>query len=464
MTTNITPTDDLLSPVKPKFPETGKKLGLKDIVGLQTDYLTKKSDIQKGIAKAGEEEATAKQAQAETLASGKAKAQDEYGTAEKQAMGTFKERTEAEPIPAFVPTKDNAQDLASLFSIINVIGMLVGGGGRTNAVNALAAMDGMAKGYQQGRTDLYRQERDTFDKNYRAMLQKHAEFRKEMEDAIKLAATNKEAGFAAAELAATKAGSSIVKTQIRKGDLTGAYKTVDESQKGAEKALDFVEKEQVRAETEAATERRHKETLASQERLREETMKQARELAAIKAAGTGGGALPKDQKTNDEHRFRFEAMENVNDVLKDLQDPKIARLIGPENQYLPDVVLNLQKDYPQLAQKLARFQSQEFQIGGKSLTTSEQRILGPIYNWRGLTVDALKDNLQEAENAMNRQQMILEARYPGLQEISERYKGTVGGPAPAAAVREFATVEEAEKANLPKGTKIKIGGRSATVE
>jgi len=273
MTTNITPTDDLLSPVQPKLPTPGKKMGLQDIVGFQQPFIQKKSDIQKGIAQAGAEEATAKQAQAETLAGGKKEAQEAYGTAEKQAMDKFAQNVEAEPIPAFVPTKDNAQDLASLFSVINVIGMLVGGGGRTNAVNALAAMDGMAKGYQQGRTDLYRQERDTFEKNYRAMLQKHAEFRKEMEDAIKLAATNKEAGLAAAELAATKAGSSIIKAQIRKGDLTGAYKNVDESQKGAEKAMDFIEKEQTRAATEAAAERRHRETLASQLALKEATLK-----------------------------------------------------------------------------------------------------------------------------------------------------------------------------------------------
>lgn len=445
MTTTTTPTDDLLSPVQPKLPTSGKKIGLQDIVGFQQPFIQKKSDIQKGITQAGAEEATAKQAQAETLASGKAKAQEEYGTAEKQAMDTLKERTEAEPIPAFVPTKDNAQDLASLFSVINVIGMLVGGGGRTNAVNALAAMDGMAKGYQQGRTDLYRQERDTFEKNYRAMLQKHAEFRKEMEDAIKLAATNKQAGLAAAELAATKTGSSIIKAQIRKGDLLGAYKNVDESQKGAEKALDFIEKEQTRAETEAAAERRALRSEASAERRHLETLKQAKELAQIKAAGQSSGVLPKDQKTNDEHRFRFEAMENVSDVLKDLQDPKIARLIGPENQYLPDVILNLQKDYPQLAQKLARFQSQEFQIGGKSLTTSEQRILGPIYNWRGLTVDALKDNLQEAENAMNRQQMILEARYPGLQEMSERYRGAVGSQPPTTTSTEKPQPTQADR-------------------
>ena len=456
MTTTTTPTEEKTTPLDPNLlttpepimPKEGEKTSFKSLFGLQSPFIAQKGKLQKAISEAEGEEAKAKQAQAETLAGGKAKVQEEYGTAEKQAMDTYKERTEAEPIPAFVPTKDNAQDLATLFSAINVIGMLIGGGGRTNAVNALAAMDGMAKGYQQGRTDLYRKERDTFEKNYRAMIQKHAEFRKEMEDAIKLAATNKEAGMAAAELAAAKAGSSIVQAGLRKGELLSQYKNIDDAQKGVSTTYDLFTKEKAREEN---------------EKLRYATLAQTKELAMLKA-GAGGGALPKDQKTNDEHRFRFEAMENVSDVLKDLQDPKIARLIGPENQYLPDVILNLQKDYPQLAQKLARFQSQEFQIGGKSLTTSEQKILGPIYNWRGLTVDALKDNLQEAENAMNRQQMILEARYPGLQEMSERYKGAVGEPVSAAAVREFATVEEAEKANLPKGTKIKIGGRSATVE
>jgi len=456
MTTTTTPTEEKTTPLDPNLlttpepimPKEGEKTSFKSLFGLQSPFIAQKGKVQKAISEAEGEEAKAKQAQAETLAGGKAKVQEEYGTAEKQAMDTYKERTEAEPIPAFVPTKDNAQDLATLFSAINVIGMLLGGGGRTNAVNALAAMDGMAKGYQQGRTDLYRKERDTFEKNYRAMLQKHAEFRKDMEDAIKLAATNKEAGMAKAELAAAKAGSSIVQAGLRKGELLSQYKNIDDAQKGVSTTYDLFTKEKAREEN---------------EKLRYATLAQTKELAMLKA-GAGGGALPKDQKTNDEHRFRFEAMENVSDVLKDLQDPKIARLIGPENQYLPDVILNLQKDYPQLAQKLARFQSQEFQIGGKSLTTSEQKILGPIYNWRGLTVDALKDNLQEAENAMNRQQMILEARYPGLQEMSERYKGAVGEPVSAAAVREFATVEEAEKANLPKGTKIKIGGRSATVE
>jgi hypothetical protein len=36
--------------------------------------------------------------------------------------------------------------------------------------------------------------------------------------------------------------------------------------------------------------------------------------------------------------------------------------------------------------------------------------------------------------------------------------------APAAPVRDFESVEEAEAANLPRGTKITINGRSAEVQ
>jgi len=398
MTTNITPTDDLLSPVQPKLPTPGKKMGLQDIVGFQQPFIQKKSDIQKGIAQAGAEEATAKQAQAETLAGGKAKAEEEYGTAEKQAMDTLKERTEAEPIPAFVPTKDNAQDLASLFSVINVIGMLVGGGGRTNAVNALAAMDGMAKGYQQGRTDLYRQERDTFEKNYRAMLQRHAEFRKEMEDAIKLAATNKQAGLAAAELAATKAGSSIIKAQIRKGDLTGAYKNVDESQKGAEKAMDFIEKEQTRAETEAAAERRHKETLASQLALKEATLagKQMDKVLPLTQGVRGVESLLTQLK---DPEVRSGLTAKLSPILEKLQS--IAS--DDKNEFESAVTKNLTgTDKTTLFLKDALLETYAIERaakGGQRLTVQDMKTIGPVLdptNYKPETYEALLEQRRKS--------------------------------------------------------------------
>jgi len=150
-------------------------------------------------------------------------------------------------------------------------------------------------------------------------------------------------------------------------------------------------------------------------------------VAVAEATARGAtGEMPKDTKTRDEHRFRHGAIDSLKSVLNDLQDPEIAKLIGPQNQYLPDVVLNLQDKYPVLAQKLARFQSEEFKIGGKSLTASEQKIMGPIYNWRGLTAKALKDNLTEATREMKYQQDVLEQGYPGLKTMTSRYSSVPG--------------------------------------
>lgn len=328
MTTTTTPTEEKTTPLDPNLfttpepimPKEGEKTSFKSLFGLQSPFIAQKGKVQKAISEAEGEEAKAKQAQAETLAGEKAKVQEEYGAAEKQAMDRYKERTEAEPIPAFVPTKDNAQDLATLFSAINVIGMLLGGGGRTNAVNALAAMDGMAKGYQQGRTDLYRKERDTFEKNYRAMLQKHAEFRKDMEDAIKLAATNKEAGMAKAELAAAKAGSSIVQAGLRKGELLSQYKNIDDAQKGVSTTYDLFTKEKAREEN---------------EKLRYATLAQTKQLAMLKAgAKTGGlgsgaflesvlGVKAGDEKTNQKIVDTATGVSQLNHVINLFRDPEV---------------------------------------------------------------------------------------------------------------------------------------------
>jgi hypothetical protein len=129
--------------------------------------------------------------------------------------------------------------------------------------------------------------------------------------------------------------------------------------------------------------------------------------------------------------------------LDDLKDPEIAKLIGPQNQYLPDVILNLQDKYPVLAQKLARFQSEEFKTGGKSLTVSEQKIMGPIYNWRGLTAKALKDNLTEAVRELQYQQGVLEEGYPGLKGMTTRYSSVSGAGAGAGGTTN-------SRANLPR--------------
>jgi hypothetical protein len=260
-------------PKAPALPTKGR-IGMAEALGVSEPFMTRKAELQPKISAAEGDIAKAQQAQQETLSTGKTKAMQQYGTETEAAQKAYEGKLEAEPLPAFVPTKDTMQDIAGLFSVISVIGALVGGSGKMAAQRSMGAMNGMMEGYRKGKADQYKQERNQFDANFKTMLQKHSEFRKEMEDAVKLASTNKEAGFQAAELAATKAGSDIVKAQLRKGDLMGAYKLVDESQKGANEAL----KLEAKARDAEAAEKFRREQAAANAAIR-------KELAELKAQG-----------------------------------------------------------------------------------------------------------------------------------------------------------------------------------
>jgi hypothetical protein len=264
---------------------------------------------------------------------------------------------EAEPLPAFIPTKDTAQDRAGLFSIVSVIGMIAG---KQNGQLAMSAMNGMLDGYQKGRQDVYKKEAAEFDKNFKAMLSKHAEFRKEMEDAIKLAATNKEAGFQAAELAATKAGSSIVQAQLRKGDLVGAYNLVKESAQGADKALTLESNmRQKAAERAAADERARLDRAASAERARLD--REAREATA------------KANRDAADAREKIRATATKDNALK--PGAKVTEAYIADNQLKTDIqdITNDLKTNPSLVKQLEKYRLQAF-------LTEEGKILNQVVN------------------------------------------------------------------------------------
>ena len=285
----------------PSLPTTGQ-VGMKDVLGIQEPYLKEKARLIPEISAARGRAKEAEQEQQVIEAEGNVAATRGFAEAEKGAMQQYSTKLEKEPLPAFVPSKENADDLATLFSLVSVIGMVVGGGGKQNAQQAMSAMNGMLEGHQKGRADLYRQELSTFDKSFKSMVQKHAEFRKEMEDAVKLASTDKEAAMSNAKLAATKAGSTVVNAMLDQGRLLDSYKFVDESQAGVNKAVEAEAKLRADAAKEAAAERRQRQT-----------MEQAERLARIRAEGSGastpsgkGGAV----------QFRYnQAMTNAGNQL-----------------------------------------------------------------------------------------------------------------------------------------------------
>jgi hypothetical protein len=161
------------------------------------------------------------------------------------------------------------------------MGLLLGGGGKLNAMQALSAMNGMLEGHQKGRADLYKKQATEFDKNFKSMIKKHEEFRKKMEDAVKLAAVDKEAGLADAKMAAVEAGSPIIKALVNRGEIVRALETLNDTVQGREAALKLVLNEQDKAavrkaaaDRELAAERRHQQDMA-----------QRKELAQLRSGG-----------------------------------------------------------------------------------------------------------------------------------------------------------------------------------
>jgi len=289
--------EELLTPVEtPKI--TGGKT-FNEALGVTQPYLAKEGALQKGISKAEGDILRGKQAQEELLAGGEAEQIKKFAETQRGAMQQYGEKLEKEPLPSFIPTKDNAQDLAGLFSLVSVIGMIAG---KQDAQRALGAMNGMLEGYQKGRADLYKKESLEFEKNFKSMLKKHEEFRKEMEDAVKLASTDKEAGVAAAKLAAVKAGSNVINAQIDKGDLVGAATNAKESKQAAIKAYEIYQKEK----------QSEKSIVAANERARLQR-EQAVALAKIKAGKAE--KAPNDVEKAVRQNATF--LDNISDIVQE---------------------------------------------------------------------------------------------------------------------------------------------------
>lgn len=127
----------------------------------------------------------------------------------------------------FVPTKDTAKDLGGLFSLISVIGFAIGGGSKGNAVQALNAMDGMLSGYQKGRADLYKREKDTFDTNFKTLKLKTETLTSRLKQIGELAAIDTKAANAEADAFLAQEDANFVKQYKDKYSLPATIKYLD---------------------------------------------------------------------------------------------------------------------------------------------------------------------------------------------------------------------------------------------
>lgn len=239
-----------------------------------------------------------------------------------------------ESIPkAFVPTQDNATDMATLFSLIGVIGFAVGAGGKGNAMAAMSAMNGMATGYQQGRMDLYAREKDKFETNVKALKTRIDAINDELEDVMQTAAVSYDKGLAKLKMVATKNDADFIVRYADKYGLPKAVEYLRSLDKSARDTVDRLEKEQARADE------RERDRLfrAEQQRIMQEDRQDfalklknlefsfRKEIEQGRQEGKVG-LKPGDKKTEG-YVADNQLLSDVRFMKQQLQDPELQQLV-----------------------------------------------------------------------------------------------------------------------------------------
>ena len=405
----------------------------------------------------GQEIGMAQQAEKEYLAGAKADIASQERQAAQQIEANLDATRAKFPYPEFHPTKENMQDIATMFSLIGVIGMAMGGGGKMSAMNSLNSMSGMMKGWQQGRADLFKREKEEFDKNMASVKAKLEDAYKDADRAYKALAYNRQEAEALAGQSAAKLGGQVAKQILEKQGIENYFKYID----GVKRDLQHVE----------ALEARHKEhqaQIASNERIRLAQIANTQELKRLALA----------KKDTDKILPMTQGVRSIESLMTQLADPevrtgliaktaplieKLTSLSGAEfeaavNQSLTgtDKTTLFLKDA-----LLETYAIERAAKGGQRLTVQDMKMVGPVLDPTNYKPETYMELLNQRRKFLYNNLQDLGYTTEDIKKLSAQrpYESFSGG-----GVKNFSSVEEAEKANLPKGTRITINGRSATVE
>jgi hypothetical protein len=141
----------------------------------------------------------------------------------------------------FTVSKETLGGMATLASVIGVLGSLAGNtGGKQAGLGAIKSMTGMMAGYQKGRADEFRRDQIEFDKQYKIMTGKLDRASKEFDRAIAMMPYNMAEAQKVKNIALAELNSDIITAVDAKQGITRANsilkQAVDVASKNADRA------------------------------------------------------------------------------------------------------------------------------------------------------------------------------------------------------------------------------------
>jgi hypothetical protein len=293
-----------------------------------------------------------------------------------------------------------------------------------SATTSLNAMGGMMKGWQQGRADLWKKEKEEFDKGMQQTKAILDDAYKDADRAMKTLAYNRQEAEALANQSAAKLGGQVGKQILAKQGVERYFTFLE----GVKKDLTEAEKRAFEKNKFAAEQEQRKRQFELQERRLDLQEERARIAAETK---TG---KPPPEKITAQNQLRNNLIPKIEKALpiidrlekegkwSDLSallaiDPRLAEYQFRNDKGALDVIL-----------ALAYFRSKEFETAGKALTRVEDKILSPLVRGDLRVYEGIKNAMEDGLQTLKNEQRAIESTYPAIKTFNQSLRGEVSQP------------------------------------
>ena len=291
----------------------------------------------------------------------------------------------------FTVSKETLGGMATLASIIGVVGQIAGNtGGKQASLGAIKSMTGMMSGYQKGRADEFKRDQIEFDKQFKILQSKLDRASKEFDRSIAMMPYNMAEAQKIKSTALAGLNSDIIRAVDSKQGIVRANTLLKQT-------MDVLDKELGRA--------------------------QALKIAEMRGAGGAGAKPAKEIVLRHQSREKLiPALERGIPILQRLEkegkwDTLSMMLKGDEIFNLNTAEYNFPNDPEaiELIRILALFRAGEFETAGKALTKKEDAILRPLYQAGLRPFSAMENAMKQGRAELLKEQLDLERKFPYLR-------------------------------------------------
>jgi hypothetical protein len=394
----------------------------------------------------------------------------------------------------FKPSQENAQTLALVFSVISASGFLLGGLNKKNALSAMYAMNGLTEGYAKGREDLFKQERQTFETNVKAMQERMKVLKDKLDVGIKTLARDKERGELEIQAAMAEANADFLRSQKDARGVIATREILENQINQLDKALGFLKTAQERHRAQQLQGYWNQAKLDTQERLASATNErlaqqfQASQRAADERAAAAERRFQQsqtasesrfmrgleertsreqkptvaDERKNEKVMTLVQGVRSIESLQKQLRDPDIQtglvakaspllerlKSLAPGTPFETAVNQTLTgTDKTTLFLKDALLETYAIESaakGGQRLTVQDMKMVGPVLdptNYTPQTYNALLDQRRKVlyDNLQDRGLTPKEIQERSVSRPYTPYGGGTPSPAPQPAAAQPST-------------------------